>query len=237
LITHSVLTGARESSGSYDFDWSVVTANLGAMTTGLLITLEVTAVGMLMAMILALPVAAARVSRSRLLRALATAYTEVMRGVPLFIFLFLVYYGLASGLHVTMTPFVAAAICLGLTGSGYMTEVYRGGLATLDPGQREAGKALGLTPGAIRRKIVFPEVIPIVIPPTVSVLVGLLKGATFVSVIGVADMFYVASVVSVYDFRPFELYTVAALAMIAVTTVLASIAALLERRLGRGVTR
>lgn len=219
---------------SYNFDWSVIGENMGPLLRGLVITVGVTTVGMLLAVILALPVTALRMMTNPLARVLSSVYIEVMRGVPVFVALFLIYYGLASEFAISLTPFVSASIALGLTGSGYMVEVYRSGLTSIDSGQREAGAALGLSRMTVSRAIVLPQVVPIIIAPTVSVLVGLLKGATFVSVIGVMDMFYVASVVSVDEFKPFELYTVAALLMIAITIVLATAAGLLERRFGRG---
>lgn len=220
---------------SYKFDWSVISANLGPLLRGLVITLEVTLVGMLLAVVLAVPITALRMTSNTLARTLGVIYTEITRGVPVFVVLFLVYYGLASKFAISLTPFVAASVALGLTGSGYMVEVYRSGLASVETGQREAGIALGLSPMTIRRTVVLPQVVPVIVAPTISVLVGLLKGATFVSVIGVMDMFYVASVVSVDEFKPFELYTAAAGTMIVITAIVAGLGSLVERRFGRGL--
>jgi His/Glu/Gln/Arg/opine family amino acid ABC transporter permease subunit len=219
----------------YQFNWSVVSDNLGGLARGLAITLEVALAGMAIAMVVGLLVALARLSRLLLLAVPAAAYTQVMRGVPLFVFMFWLYYGLAKLLGIALGPFVAGALALGLTGSAYMAEVYRGGLQAIDPGQREAALAIGLTRWQAFREVIAPQALRLVIPPTVNVFVGLLKGATIVSIIGVADMLYLAQVVSLRTFTPFELYTVAGLVLVAVTIAVAGFAYLLERRSSRGV--
>jgi His/Glu/Gln/Arg/opine family amino acid ABC transporter permease subunit len=219
----------------YQFNWSVVSDNLGGLARGLAITLEVALAGMAIAMVVGLLVALARLSRLPLLTVAAAAYTQLMRGVPLFVFMFWLYYGLAKLLGIALGPFVAGALALGLTGSAYMAEVYRGGLQAIDPGQREAALAMGLSRWQAFRDVIAPQALRLVIPPTVNVFVGLLKGATIVSIIGVADMLYLAQVVSLRTFTPFELYTVAGLVLVAVTIAVAGFAFLLERRSSRGV--
>ena len=133
-----------------------------------------------------------------------------MRGVPLIVFLYWLYYAAASRGWFALSEFRAGVLALGLTGSGYMAENYRGALQSVDPGQREAAQAVGLGPGTAFRSVVAPQAARIVLPPAINLLIALLKGATIVSVIGLADMFYVARTVSFETFSPFELYTAAA---------------------------
>jgi His/Glu/Gln/Arg/opine family amino acid ABC transporter permease subunit len=219
----------------YQFNWSVVSDNLGGLASGLEVTVEVALAGMAIAMVVGLLVALLRLSRLPLLAVPAAAYIQVMRGVPLFVFLFWLYYGLAKLLGIALGPFVAGALALGLTGSAYMAEVYRGGLQAIDPGQREAAQAMGLSRWQAFRDVIAPQALRLVIPPTVNVFVGLLKGATIVSIIGVADMLYLSQVVSLRTFTPFELYTVAGMVLVAVTVAVAGFAYLLERHTSRGV--
>jgi His/Glu/Gln/Arg/opine family amino acid ABC transporter permease subunit len=150
---------------SYRLRWDLVADNVGGLVSGLVILLQITALGFALAMILGLVVAVARTARSPLLRGPALAYTELMRGIPLFLFLFLVYYGAAQVSPVVLSPFVAAVLALGLTGSGYATEIYRGALQAVDPGQREAAFAMGLTPGQAFRDVVLPQALRIAVPP------------------------------------------------------------------------
>jgi polar amino acid transport system permease protein len=222
---------------SYDYDWSIVWDNLDELWRGLLITIQLAVGGMAVALVLGLVVVSCRMSRSPVLSGLARAYIWFMRGVPLFVFLFWIYYGLARTADIVFGAFTAGLVALGLTGSGYMAEIYRGGLQSVDPGQREAGLAIGLGRMTTFRRVVFPQAIRIILAPTVNLFVGLLKGATIIGVIGVADMFYFVQIESLRRFQPFELYTAAGLILVAITIAVAGFAALLDRHLGRGASR
>jgi ABC-type amino acid transport system permease subunit len=155
----------------------------------------------------------------------------------LFVLLFWVYYGLSLKFSINLTAFQAGAIALGITGGAYMAEVFRGGINAVDLGQREAALAIGLTQAKAFNLIVLPQAIRIIIPQAVNVYVGLLKGATIVSVIGVADMIYVAQYISLNSFTPFEMYSAVGIAFIAMTISIAGLAFLLEARLNKGRTR
>jgi His/Glu/Gln/Arg/opine family amino acid ABC transporter permease subunit len=222
---------------SYNYDWSIVWAHLGPLGRGLLVTIELALGGMAVALVLGLVVVAARMSRSPILSRLARAYIWFMRGVPLFVFLFWIYYGLARTADIIFGAFAAGVVALGLTGSGYMAEIYRGGLQSVDPGQREAGLAIGLSRVTTFHRVILPQAIRIILGPTVNLFVGLLKGATIIGVLGVADMLYFAQIQSLKTFKPFELYTAAGLILVAVTIAVAGFAALIDRRLGRGANR
>jgi His/Glu/Gln/Arg/opine family amino acid ABC transporter permease subunit len=221
----------------YIFDWGVIRDNLGALMNGLRITLYIAIAGLSIALVLGLIIALMRLSTSRTASLIAGIFTQIMRGVPLLVVLYWIYYGVAAELNLNFSPFSAGAIALGLTGSAYMAEVYRGGLNAIDPGQREAALAMGLRRRQAFVSVIFPQAFRIIIPPTVNVFVGLLKGATIVSVIGVTDMLYVAQVVSLRTFTPFELYSVAGLVLVAITVAIAGFSWSLERHLGRGSNR
>src|SRR4029077_12757754 len=109
--------------------------------------------------------------------------------------------------HVDFTPLQASIIALALTGSGYSTEIIRSGIQAVDTGHVEAGLSLGLNRLVIYRDIVLPQAIRITIPPLGNLFIGLLKGATVVSVISVTDMVWLAVEINVTYFRPFEAFT------------------------------
>ncbi len=219
---------------SYKFDWAVIDKYLPELLKGLWITLEVSLVGMAIALIFGLLLAMGRLSPLRLTRSVANGITQVFRSIPLFVMLFWVYYGLSLKFHVLFTEFQAGALALGITGGAYMAEVFRGGLLAVDPGQREAAMAMGISKSTTFFHVIFPQALRVVVPPSVNVYVGLLKGATIVSVIGVSDMIYVAQYVSLQTFTPFELYSVAGIVFVALTVSISGFAWMLERRLGRG---
>ena len=215
----------------------VVIENAGRLAAGLLITVEVAVMGMAMALVLGLVVALGALSRSGPARAVAAAWTGLLRGIPLLVFMYWVYYGLSSWLGWSLSSLTAAVLAVGLTGSAYMAEVYRAGITSVDPGQREAALASGLTEGVAFRRVVLPQALRLMLPPTVNVFVGLLKGATIVSVIGVADLLFVSQQIALRTFLPFQVFTAAGAALVAVTAAVAGVAVLLQNRLERGRVR
>jgi len=221
------------SDSAYKIDWNVIHKYLPELLKGLSITLEISAVGMALALIFGLILAVGRLNSNRLISAISDGAVQLGRSIPLFVLLFWIYYGLSLKFNLLLTEFQAGALALGITGGAYMTEVFRSGLLAISPGQSEAGLAIGLSKGQVFRGIILPQALRIVIPPTVNVYVGLLKGATIVSVIGVSDMIYVARYVSLATFTPFELYTVAGLIFVSLTLTISGFVWLLERRLGR----
>jgi len=216
------------------FDWSVISDHQDALFHGLLLTVEIALVGFGIAVLLGLPVALGRLSVSPLLRTPATAWVGLSRGVPLLIVIYWLYYAAAERGLFSLEAFLAGALALGLTGSGYMAEIYRSAFLAVPAGQREAAAAVGMSRAAAFRSVVAPQALRTAVPPAMNLFVMLLKGAVLVSVIGLADMFYEAKLVAVNEFKPFELYTAAAVLIIVVTLISALVAGLAERRLSRG---
>lgn len=218
----------------YRPDWGLIVDFAEPLFAGYVRLLQVALLGYVMAMTLGIALAVLQRSPSPLLSVPVRIYVDVLRGIPLFLFLFLVYYGLPQATSIVLGPFTAAVLALGLTGAAYAAEIYRGALIGVDEGQWEAADALGLSPSDRMRRVVLPQATRIAVPPAMNLLVALLKGATFVSVIGVADMFYVSRDISLRFFAPFEAYTFSGLVIIATTLALASAGVVLERRLSRG---
>jgi His/Glu/Gln/Arg/opine family amino acid ABC transporter permease subunit len=221
----------------YQYNWNVVWESLPELRQGLIITLQVSIVGMSLAIVFGLLCAIGRLSQYGYIKKLSIIIIDFARSIPLFVLLFWVYYGLSLKFSINLTAFQAGAIALGITGGAYMAEVFRGGINAVDLGQREAALAIGLTQAKAFNLIVLPQAIRIIIPQAVNVYVGLLKGATIVSVIGVADMIYVAQYISLNSFTPFEMYSAVGIAFIAMTISIAGLAFLLEARLNKGRTR
>jgi glutamine transport system permease protein len=220
--------------GEYDFSWRIIQENMPELMAGLIITLQISIAGMAFALVFGLFFALLRFSQYRILNSISNAIVQVARSIPLFVLLFWIYYGLSLKFKINFSDFQAGAIALGITGGAYMSEVFRGGIMAIDRGQSDAAFAIGLNRFQTSRLIVLPQAVRIILPQTVNIYVGLLKGATIVSVIGVSDMIYVAQYVSLETFRPFELYSFAGVVFIALTLSVASFAWLLERQLQGG---
>jgi len=215
----------------YRFDFKVIMDNLDEFIPAIGLTLLVSLVAMLAALVLGLIVALMRLSRSRVLNSPARAYINFFQGTPQYVLIFWVYYGLAMMINVNFSPFVAGAISLSTQYGGYMAEIYRSGIEAIGRGQREAAAAMGLTPGQSFRYIVFPQAIRIVLPSIGNNWIAMVKDSSLINVIGVMEIMRVAYINSNDYFRPFEFYTLAAVIYIALTFLFSFGNRQMERRL------
>ncbi len=203
----------------YQFDWSVVIAHLGDFLIGAWIDVWVAIVGFVLATALGLAIATLRVSGVRLLTVPAVVYVQVLRGIPLYVFVVWLYFGLANALQLNLTALQAMVLALALTGSGYTAEIFRSGIQAIERGQIEAAGSIGLNRRQTYLHIIMPQALRIVVPPLGNTFIGLFKGATIMSLIAIPDMVYLASEINVTYFEPFEAFTV--VAVILVVTVFA----------------
>lgn len=160
------------------------------LLTGLLTTVIVTLGSFAIGAVLGVPVALARLSRISAVRWIATAFIEIVRGVPAIAWMLLLYFGLSRA--VQLPPLASACLALGVVSTAYMAENYRAGIRSVASGQWEAAHALGLHGGDVFWRIIAPQGIGVALPPSATYLVGLLKDSAVVSVIGVADISFQA---------------------------------------------
>jgi His/Glu/Gln/Arg/opine family amino acid ABC transporter permease subunit len=191
----------------------------------------VTVISFLLACVLGMAVALLRTSGWRVFRWPAFAYVQLVRGVPLLVFLYWVYFGVAVVLGVAFTGVEAAIIALTVTGSAYTAEIFRAAIGSVDRGQSEAATALGFRRRSTFRFVVFPQAIRIALPPLGNTFVGLLKGATLISVIGVADMVFVAQDINLTYFTPFEPFTAVGVILVVLVAAFSLIMTGIERAL------
>lgn len=215
----------------YQFDWTVVTSRWHLFLAGAWVDLWVAVIGFALACALGLGNALLRTSGVRLFTVPSFLYVQVMRGVPLYVMVLWVYFGIANVLGVNFTAFQAAIIALALTGSGYTTEIFRAGLGAIDKGQMEAARSIGLSRARTYSHVILPQTFRIVVPPLGNTFVGLLKGATIMAVIAVPDMVFLANELNVSLFTPFEVFAAVALILIVMVLFFSALVYLLERRL------
>lgn len=216
---------------SYQFDWSVVTDRWPLFVAGAWVDLWVAVVGFTLACVLGLFNALLRTSGVRILNVPSFLYVQVMRGVPLYVMLVWIYFGVANITGITFTSLEAIVITLALTGSGYTTEIFRAGIGAVDRGQMEAARSMGLNRVRTYGHVVLPQALRIVVPPLGNTFVGLLKGATIMSVIAVPDMVFLANELNVTLFTPFEVFAAVALILVVMVLFFSGVVYLLERRL------
>ncbi len=166
---------------------------------GILGTLQLTAVGFALGALLGLPLLVLRISAAWPLRALARTYIEVTRGVPLIIWLFLIYNGptqIDPALGSVFTSWRSAVLAIALVSAAYMAEIYRGALRAVKQGQFEASRALGTSRLDTATRVIGPQMVRVAIPSSASYAIGLLKDSSLASTIGVFEITYYASVAS-----------------------------------------
>ena len=218
---------------TYKFEFGVVSSNLAFLLSGIQLTLLVTAGALAGSLVLGLIVALGRMSKKPWLKIPATAYIEVFRNTPVLIQLMWVYYCLPILIGIDMSAVPSATLALGVNGAAYVAEIIRGGIQSVDRGQVEAARTLGLSHVQTMRKVVLPQAFRRMIPPFVNESVSLLKFSSLVSVLGVADLTYQATVLSTTTFRPIEIFTFIAGVYLVLCTALSFVANRLERRLAR----
>jgi His/Glu/Gln/Arg/opine family amino acid ABC transporter permease subunit len=215
----------------YQFDWSVVTDRWRQFAEGAWVDVWVAILGFGFACLLGLGNALLRTSGVNLFKIPSFLYVQVMRGVPLYVMILWVYFGIANVLGVNFTSYQAMVIALALTGSGYTTEIFRAGLTAIDRGQMEAARSIGLNRVRTYGHVILPQALRIVVPPLGNTFVGLFKGATLMSVIAVPDMVFLANELNVTLFTPFEVFTAVAIILIVLVFFFSALVYVLERRL------
>ncbi|MFE9552749.1 ectoine/hydroxyectoine ABC transporter permease subunit EhuC [Streptomyces sp. NPDC006692] len=175
---------------------------------GIWVTIQLTVYSAALAAAVAFGIGLARTHRSRLVRFLAAAYTEIFRGTSALVLMFWLFFVLPPLAGWQLVPMWAAVLALGLSYGAYGAEIVRGALNSVPPAQREAGIALSLTPWQRMRLVLLPQAVPEMIPPFCNLLVELLKGTALVSLLGVGDVSFAAYLVRLATQDSAEIYTI-----------------------------
>lgn len=195
--------------------------------TGLQYTLFVALLSVLFGLVLGVAAAAMKISKFGPLRAVATGYINFIRGTPMLIQVYLVYYGLATGLP----NMVAAILALSINSGAYSAEVIRAGIQSIDKGQSEAARSLGMSYFKSMRYVVMPQAIKNILPAMCNEFISTIKSTSIVSTIAIHELMYQSNIVRSISFRSFEPLVVASVIYFTVTYILRLLVGLLERRL------
>lgn len=246
MLVHSVITNPN-------FQWATVFSYFfdGRVLRGLLMTLLLTLIAMVVGIAIGIVMAVGRQSRNVVVSGAAGAYVWFFRGTPLLVQL-IFWFNLAAlyptlGLGIPfappfvsvetnalITPFLAAILGLGLNEGAYMSEIVRAGLLSVDPGQTDAAEALGMRKLQVFRRIVLPQAMRVIIPPTGNETISMLKVTSLVSVIAIPDLLYAVQIIYSQNFKVVPLLITVSLWYLLVTTVLSIGQFFVERRFTRG---
>ncbi|MGH3517402.1 MAG: amino acid ABC transporter permease [Haloechinothrix sp.] len=242
LFAHSVITNPH-------FRWDVVGEYLTSeqILIGLRNTLQLTVLAMVIGVVLGVVLAVMRLSANPVVAAAAWGYIWFFRGTPLLVQLIFwfnisaLYPSIALGpmeldANRLITPFLAAILGLGLNEAAYMAEIVRGGLLSVDRGQTEAAKSLGMTPLRTLRRIVLPQAMRVIIPPTGNQTINMLKTTSLVSVLAYTELLYAAQLIYARTYETIPLLIVVSIWYVMVTSILTAGQYYMERHFGRGST-
>ena len=215
----------------YPWDFTPVLQNSGLLAQGLLNTLKLTATALALGVPLGLALALLRLSGRRSLSWPAGFLIEFFRTTPPLVQLFWFFFALPILLHVEMTPFVAAALTFSIQSAAFFAEVFRGGIVSIDRGQWEGARAIGMTDAQSLRRIILPQAVKRMIPAFMERSIELMKTTTLVATVSYADLLFQANELAQKTFRPLEVFTATALIYFTVIFGASLLAHRVERRL------
>ncbi|WP_462392911.1 amino acid ABC transporter permease [Mitsuokella multacida] len=212
------------------FNFDLVVNSFPLLLVGAGVTIKITALSVALGVVIGLFVGIARISRIKLLRVLAAIYVDFFRGTPLLVQIFLVYFALPVITGQRVDPFVAAIGSCGINSGAYVAEIFRAGIQSIDKGQMEAGRSLGMTWVQTMRYIIVPQAFKRVIPPLGNEFIALLKDSSLVSVIGFEELTRRGQLIIAKTYGSLEIWLSVAAIYLAMTLTISRFVAYLERR-------
>ncbi|MBU7007316.1 amino acid ABC transporter permease [Phosphitispora fastidiosa] len=211
------------------YDFSIVVEKFPIFIPAAVQTLKITATSIVFGVILGLVVALGRISKSRLFYYPATLYITVIRGTPILLQLFIVYFGLSE--IVRLDPFPSAVIAFGTHNGAYIAEIFRGAIKSIDIGQMEAARSLGMTQFQAMRRIILPQALKRAIPPLGNQFIIATKDSSLASAISVRELLLKSQQLGSSTYRFMEYFIIAGIYYLIITTILGYLVHRLERRL------
>ena len=172
----------------------------------------------------------ANLSKFRLVRLLAKLYVDIIRGTPLLVQIFLIYFALPMIIHTKINPFVAAVTACSINSGAYVSEIFRAGIQSIDKGQMEAGRSLGLNWMQTMRYIIMPQAFKRIIPPLGNEFIAMLKDSSLVSVIGFEELTRRGQLIIAKTYGSFEIWTTVAVIYLIMTMTISQLVGYLERK-------
>jgi cystine transport system permease protein len=216
-------------------DWELIRTSLWPLVRGALLgTIPLALVSFALGLVLALVVALMRLSRVRVVSGIARAYVSVIRGSPLLVQLFVIFFGLPS-VGVTISPWPSAIIAFTLNVGGYAAEVIRAAIQSVPKGQWEAAHMIGMSRSLTLRRIILPQAARVSVPPLSNTFISLVKDTSLASLILVTELFRQAQQIAAYSNKFLAVYIEAAVIYWVICLVLSSGQSVLEKRLDRYV--
>ena len=213
-----------------DFNVEIMKSAFPLLLAGAGITLEITALSVAFGMLIGIIIALIRLSRLKPLRRLGNVYVDFIRGTPLLVQIFLVYFALPGLIGHRVDAFFAAIAACSINSGAYVAEIFRGGIQSIDIGQMEAGRSLGMSWWQTMRYIILPQAFKRIIPPLGNEFIAMLKDSSLVSVIGFEELTRRGQLIIARTYASFEIWMAVAIIYLILTFTVARLTGLLERK-------
>ncbi|SOD89000.1 amino acid ABC transporter permease [Caenispirillum bisanense] len=215
--------------GDFTFDWQAAIASIPYLLEGIPYTLLISFAGLVFGFLLGIVFGLLSINPVRLLRWPAIAYIEVFRGTPVLVQVLFIFYGLPELLGGPINALTAGIAAIALNSGAYISEIVRGGVQSIDRGQREAGLSLGLSRGQTFRYVIWPQALKRMIPPLGNQAIVSIKDTSLFSVIGVGELVRQGQIYIATTFTALEVYLMVALLYLAITLTLSALLRWAER--------
>lgn len=211
-------------------DFELIEKALPILLLGAGVTIEITAVSVFIGFCIGLFVGIARICKVKVLRILAAIYADCIRGTPLLVQIFLIYFALPIMTGQRVEPFVAAVAACGINSGAYVSEIFRAGIQAIDAGQMEAGRSLGLSWWQTMYYIILPQAVRNILPPLGNEFIAMLKDSSLVSVIGFEELTRRGQLIIAQTYGSFEIWSTVAVLYLIMTLAISRVVAMLEKK-------
>ena len=212
------------------FDFSLIWNSLPLLLAGAGVTIEITAIAVGLGFIFGLITSVCRLSGVKVLQVIAVCYFNIIRGTPMLVQIFLIYFALPMVIGERINPFVAAVAACSINSGTYVSEIFRAGIQSVDKGQMEAGRSLGLSWMQTMRYVILPQAFKHVIPPLGNEFISMTKETSLVSVIGFEELTRRGQLIIAKTYGSFEIWLTVAAIYLVMTLTIARLVSYLERR-------
>jgi len=209
----------------------IFTGSIPVLLEGLKMTLIIASSSLVFAMLIGLLVSLLRLSGNKVLDILARGYIDIIRGTPLIIQAFFLYFGVPDLLNIRIGNLTAGIIIMSLNAGAYMSEVFRGGILSVDKGQTEAARSLGLSEGKTMRKVILPQAVKNMVPAFINQMIISLKDTSLLSVIGLGELTQRGQIVVAATYNSFEVYFIVGVMYFILIKLISLLGEVVERRL------
>jgi glutamine transport system permease protein len=215
----------------FQFKYSVIWESIPVLLVGVKLTIWITFFGLLIGFFLGTLAGLGKTVRSQILNKISAVYIETIRGTPLMVQVMFIYFGLPMAVGTRVPPLVAGVTAIALNSGAYIAEIVRGAIQSIDWGQSEAGRSIGLTRFQTVLYVIWPQAFKRMIPPLGNQFIISLKDTSLLVVIGVGELTRTGQEIIAVNFRAFEVWTTVALMYLVLTLTLSKLLAVTEKRL------